>query len=243
LLKDLIRPIVPLSVVRAYRARGLMLKAATRFWDGAELETRLLPELCDPTRVAVDVGGNVGAYTWHIARYARACHVFEPIPDLASQLGFAFALDWRVHVHRVALSDVEGQITLRVPVDAGYRINSEATIERANVLSGRQAQEIVVRRRRLDDMQLGAIGFAKIDVEGHELAVLRGGEMTLRTHRPKLLIEIEERHRPHAIASVREFIEPLGYMGAFLLDGELVAIDRFDPQAHDTNNFVFIAKD
>jgi FkbM family methyltransferase len=40
--------------------------------------------------------------------------------------------------------------------------------------------EIAVPTRRLDDYELDAVGFIKIDVEGHELAVLRGGTETIR---------------------------------------------------------------
>jgi hypothetical protein len=35
-------------------------------------------------------------------------------------------------------------------------------------------------------------GFIKIDVEGHELSVLKGAAQTLRRHRPSLMIEITQ---------------------------------------------------
>ncbi|WP_268251869.1 FkbM family methyltransferase [Streptomyces massasporeus] len=38
------------------------------------------------------------------------------------------------------------------------------------------------------------LAFVKADVEGTELAVLKGGSATLRRHRPTLLLEIERRH-------------------------------------------------
>jgi FkbM family methyltransferase len=38
------------------------------------------------------------------------------------------------------------------------------------------------------------VGFIKIDVEGHELAVINGATTLLTTQRPLLLIEIEARH-------------------------------------------------
>jgi hypothetical protein len=42
---------------------------------------------------------------------------------------------------------------------------------------------------RLDDLHLGPIDFIKIDVEGFELPVLKGGEETIKKWRPIICIE------------------------------------------------------
>ncbi len=73
------------------------------------------------------------------------------------------------------------------------------------------------------------VGFIKVDVEGHELDVLRGAEATLRRDRPALLVESEERHRPGAVAAVHGFLGSLGYHGFMVDDGRLVSLGGFDP--------------
>src|SRR6185503_3678023 len=66
----------------------------------------------------------------------------------------------------------------------------------------------------LKDRRLPPVSFVKIDVEGHELRVLRGARATLQLHRPALLIEtgFETAAEREAIASfLRELsYEPIG---------------------------------
>ncbi|MGO8126768.1 FkbM family methyltransferase, partial [Rhizobium ruizarguesonis] len=63
-------------------------------------------------------------------------------------------------------------------------------------LSTQNVEEISVPTRRLDSYQFGPLGFIKIDVEGHELKVLKGSQAILNRDHPNLLIEAEDRHRP-----------------------------------------------
>jgi hypothetical protein len=61
---------------------------------------------------------------------------------------------------------------------------------------------------RLDDIYTGTPSFIKIDVEGHELKVLKGAEETLKKHKPTVLIEIHDFSEDH---DVHKFMMSLGY--------------------------------
>ena len=111
-----------------------------------------------------------------------------------------------------------------------------------------------VELARLDDEPLQDVGFIKIDVEGHEGSVVRGGERLIRRDRPVILIEVEQRHAPKPVTETFQQIERLGYDGFFLKSGRLRPVAEFDPARDQDvgnlhrpgtayiNNFVFQPK-
>lgn len=72
--------------------------------------------------------------------------------------------------------------------------------------------EVKVPLVRLDDMiapDEHTVSFIKCDVEGHELAVLRGAAQTLKSG-PPLLIEVEQRHHDTPLEEVFGHLLDLG---------------------------------
>jgi FkbM family methyltransferase len=176
-----------------------------------ELELRRLEELVPRYRVALDVGASLGMYTSRLNRLARQVHAFEPHPELAARLRLAVP---KAKVHALALSDRDGEAELRIPVVAGVAYHGWGSIEPENHLEAVRCsavRSVRVPSRRLDSLELDDMGFIKIDVEGHELAMLRGAEQTLSRCRPILLSEAEDRHRPDAVDSVRTYLTGIGY--------------------------------
>ncbi len=200
---DRIEQLVPPRWLQPWLAR-----AATAL--GKE-ELRLLPELVPPARVAVDVGAARGIISWHLARLAREVHAFEANPHLARRLARALP---QVHVHGCALSDRTGEVELRVPLREGVELEGLGTVDPLNRLTRAGPAEIRRLRvpcARLDDFALEDVGFIKIDVEGHEAAVLRGGMELLRRCRPVILFEAGELNRPGAVAEARAVLTALDY--------------------------------
>ena len=158
-----------------------------------------MASLCDPHRVSLDIGADVGEFA---------------IAMLPS-----------------SLSDQSGVTAMRiVQADPG-----RSTIDRENVLDtvgGGRVATIDVPVKRLDDLHLNHVGLVKIDVEGHELAVLRGAMDTLRRNRPTIVLEAEERHHANAVADITALLSELGFRGYFNLDGERRPVEEFDAGAH-----------
>lgn len=226
-----------------------------------EIELKFLPYLTDRTKTSIDVGAAAGIFSAHLLPVSRNCVAFEPRPAQAAELRAMFAsVGAPVRVEPVALSDHSGTVTLRILVEDIGR----STIEADNALKdedGSERTEIDVPVRRLDDYEFDSVGFIKIDVEGHELPVLRGARSTIARERPVLLIEIEDRHKPNAVVDVTAYLEELGFSGFFLLADSVRPMAEFNKASHQNpaniggwksgwerrgvyvNNFFFLPKE
>lgn len=232
--------LVPTSLYMRYRTA----KERRR----GEAEVGLLPFLADPTRVSLDIGANKGVYAWLLRDCSRAVYAFEPNPKMYRFLK-RLAGD-RITVSPVAVSDRTGPATLRVPRHRrGGFSNQGASLSDVKVPGDFMGVEI--QAQRLDDMEIGDVGFIKIDVEGFEQAVLEGGRETIARDRPVLLIEMEEAHTKQPIEDAIARVEALGYRGMFLRRSVLHPIDAFDGDRHHRHagtradyvfNFIFLPR-
>ena len=211
-----------------------------------EAELRLLPFLIDPNRVAVDAGANKGVYTYWMEQLALSVHAYEPNPKMFDVLKAGVGA--KATVHHAALSDQAGTFALRIPKNTrgGYS-NQGGSLNHDKV--GDSYGEVQVETRRLDDESIENIGFLKIDVEGHEMAVLDGAKAVIARDRPTLLIEMEQQHTGRPILDDLKQVTDLGYRMVFLHQGVLKSGDLFDAQAHHTAapspadyvfNFIFL---
>jgi FkbM family methyltransferase len=205
-------------------------------WFFGDPELRLLRFLNDPTKCSIDVGANVGIYTFFLKKYSSICHAIEPNPNLVKTLRQCFSSG--VSVFEGALSDQNGSSILSIPVIEGKETHGLASIEDSNPITEvYQVNTTTVVCRKLDDMDIvGTVGFIKIDVEGHELSALKGGIAVLERDRPNIMVEAEERHIPGAVKNLVDFLTYRNYKGFFLLDGYLHPVENFDLEKHQNLN-------
>ena len=154
----------------------------------------------------IDIGANLGEWAVPLAQaVGPAGQVFccEPNPAVAAALEATLRVNGLDHaeVLRIAVSDIEGEGHLALhPGDTGQ--------------SRLAAAGIPVTLRTLDALAaehgLDRIDLVKVDVEGHEAAVLAGAMEVLRRHRPALIFEAG-----HETANDRErialLLEDLAY--------------------------------
>jgi len=232
------------TINKATIANGIK-KRFPKLWIERELRFRpnhferelwLVSFLCDKEKTAIDIGANMGAYSYYMRKFSRHVIAFEPNSELWSDLHRLLGRDFRIE--SVALSNRVGRSTIRID-----RTNTGvATIEEKNDLRCVKDKSIVVEKvvevRTLDSFEFSDVAMIKIDVEGHEEAVVGGAMRTIQRCRPSLLIESEERHNPGAPRRLASSISGLDYRVLFLKGGKLREFGELCDEDMDPNNLV-----
>lgn len=145
------------------RCKGAFDANAVRLWN----------RLCDACRpsIVVDIGGNYGEVV--LARTypdADQVHVVEANPRVCSYLQRSLEAlpNSVITLHKVAASDRSGTATFHVPSE------SSGLASLVPEVGGKEITVSVVRLDELIMVPAGARLVFKIDVEGHERAVLEG---------------------------------------------------------------------
>ena len=192
-----------------------------------EVELRLLEFLCDPARDAIDIGAHDGEYVHFLRKYSRRTYAFEPLPILAETLRRKFPQD--VVVKQLALSRAPGTAELRMPLIDGSLVPGCSTMSQSAAETYPSHQAIKVSTDTLDNVYGGNVGIIKIDVEGHEEAVLDGARKTIARNSPAVIVELLEHLSPGGCRRVGEYFRAIGYSGYFVRRRELLPLAAFDP--------------
>ena len=159
-----------------------------------------------------DVGANVGFWSLYFAGFEpRIEHVVAFEPDatnlkLLRRNKDTNGLD-HLDVRDVALSDHEGTAMFHADAVTGSTGSLEAEQTFIATHYDRKSTAVQVRLGTVDaEIAAGtpAPDFLKIDVEGHELSLLRGAERLLTERRPSILIEVSGEHSGATVALLKE---------------------------------------
>jgi len=136
----------------------------------------------------IDIGAHVGLFIEEILSFAPegSHYAFEPLPKLAGLLKKKYLN--KVKVFDIALSDVKGVANFKfVESNPGYSGLKERKYDRPNEI----VKDIKVQTALLDEIIPcdEKIDFIKIDVEGAELQVLKGGKELIRKNKPVIVFE------------------------------------------------------
>jgi FkbM family methyltransferase len=189
-----------------------------------------------PGSVFLDVGANVGAYIRKARQVldARRIYAFEPQAELVSELRKRYP---GVTIEALALSAHPGSARFKVPEVKGELYRSRGTLAEFTERGETGARYFDVLCMTLDAYvaERHCIpGLIKIDVEGHEEAVLEGAVRTLAEHHPPIIIEIEQRQLNHPVADIFNQLTASGYALYFFdsAEGAYVPISRFTLAQH-----------
>jgi len=172
-----------------------------------------------PGGAALDVGANIGCHTLLMAEAvgpAGMVAAYEPHPSSFCRLQENLRRNRLENVvgGQTALSDRVGETTLYGP--AGSASRGVASFYRNNVAGAAENFPVPVTTLDREVKRLGMtrLDLIKIDTEGNELRVLRGGRETLRQHRPVVILEYSPRTWAAAGSSLPEasdWLKKIGY--------------------------------
>jgi len=228
-----------------------------------EKEIKIVKQFLNVNEVSIDVGANIGIYSEVLSQNSKMVISFEPNPYLAVYLNQIKKSTWIVE--NISLSSVEGISTLKIPIIRDIEKHGKATISKNNIFQSEiidkinkhevemiSLDEYLIKKRSM--LQIQAISFIKIDVEGHELEVLKGALKTIKKFRPILMVECECRHgvnvdeifdyfntlhySPHYYNSEMQTLELINNSQLQLLQTENLIMNNKSNSY--INNFIFI---
>ncbi len=173
----------------------------------------------DKEALFLDVGANQGVAIDAFLKKNKNCKIysFEPNPDVFRKLHSRFRSNNRVRLFNFGLGEKDGTFKLFVPVYRGYEFDGLGSLVSDFDDSWLPAQiffynkkflhirEINCEIKRLDDLNLEPF-FMKVDVEGFEFEVIRGGETTIKKSQPIILVESSKKDDV-----IVRFLEQFGY--------------------------------
>ena len=158
----------------------------------------------------IDVGANKGDFTLLAARLAGNSGTvisIEPAPENHSILQRSIELNdyTNIRVLQVALSDRDGTANLQIGSTSGsHTLSPEFNGLRTVAVPTRTLDGVVA------EQQLGSVDMIKIDVQGLELAVLRGAAQTLRAN-PGIILLLDLPKQSEKRRAIGEYLAPFGF--------------------------------
>ncbi|MDR7085505.1 FkbM family methyltransferase [Aeromicrobium panaciterrae] len=149
----------------------------------------------------IDVGANTGLYALAVTAADPAVHAvaFEPLESVRELLRHNVELNpelaARITIEPLGLSNETGAFTFYETINDQGFVSTSSSLDMTHIQAvGGEHVERTIPTITLDDFAqtLGdqTISLMKIDVEGHEHAVISGGRGVLATHRPILTVEV-----------------------------------------------------
>ena len=210
-----------------------------------DAELLLLEFFLNKNSVFFDIGANKGEYAYYAEKLINPEHIylFEPEKKLNGQLKAIFS---NCQVFDIALSDNKGSHQFKIPVINGVIDNCLSSLEVDNK-EDNETEAIIyeVKTDTLDNFtkEKNIIpDLIKIDVEGHELSVLKGAENFISKYNPTLIIEIEQRHHKNInIESIFEAFKEKGYNCYYYSKNQLQLLS-YNNKTHLTNTKEYFGK-
>jgi len=212
-------------------------------------ELNLISNLVKKNQNSIDIGANLGLFTFFMSRASKHVFAFEPNPYPLENL--KDLVDSNVTILPIALGNNDGPVEIKIPHHRKGWSSNGASLASKEINDGKILH---IQCRKLDSLNIENIGLIKIDVEGFEIEVIRGAKDTILKNKPVMIIENE-------IVHTKDTNELFTIMNEFGYDkyicnpiGKLEKIGNFSVEENQKNairnldinyiqNFIFIPKE
>ena len=182
--------------------------------------------------IVTDVGAHVGAFALGAAKKASRGRVvaFEPHPGNFQLLLRNIKLNRLTNVVpiKACCGSVSGKAGLSIgPWSATHALTTKTDSSGVIEVTVRTLDEVV------NELKLPYVSVIKIDAEGSELEVLKGAQLILTRHSPKL--SIAAYHTPSEAHEISKFLSSMGFM-VQVRDGYVYAVKSFHEMISDSWN-------
>jgi FkbM family methyltransferase len=180
---------------------------------------------CSNQMFLFDIGAHFGIFSLAAAHFGGRALAIDPSPVAMRMVEMQAAINGltsRIHPIRAAASESSGTLEM-----LGSGVFSHGYLR---VVKGRSKYDLTqVNAITIDEMvqEFGVPTHIKVDVEGHEHAVLRGAGATLSNHLPILFLELHnELIRSEGLdpSAILDQLHQIGYC-TFTAKGELASRD------------------
>ena len=171
---------------------------------------QIISKFCNLGSIVMDIGANMGEYSLHMAKMVGGngrVFSFEPIPSMVQALEKTIAINnfSQVSISECAISNKTGHSQFSIPLNEdnralsglSYLVPEDGSNFRESMdniwCEVTTAKTSEVQTTTLDrftsEKNITKLDFIKIDVEGHEKYVIEGGQKTLKTLKPAMILE------------------------------------------------------
>lgn len=206
--------------------------------------------------VVLDIGANIGLVSVPIAKYianrSGIVHAFEPLESNCKQLKINKDINKlnNIVIHPYALGDKDGEAMMGRSFKynpIGAKTGSMAIIgDRTSELKIDSDEIFKARIKRLDDVykdeKIDTCSLIKLDVEGYEIAGIKGGINFIKEYRPAIIGEFSSfwiKYNGYSMQEAYALLKPLGYMVYQIRKNKLIELQEEPPYIE---NIVFITR-
>lgn len=175
--------------------------------------------------VCLDIGANIGNHALFFSSLFHKVHAFEPSQTSFALLKFNTHKKNNIQCHQIGLSDSCTTMQMITPANNIGMGSLELAASKSDSIIVEHVN--VVTLDSIECLNNAKVELIKLDVEGHELAVLTGAYETIRRNKPIILFEQQANEIVLGSSKVIEKLRSYGYKNFYCYTSRSRRFPRF----------------